>query len=120
MGNILLEHAKKVATVNSDDPQVLTLLQRGKHYFQSAIRYDSHNFLIFRDYALFLEYMDDLDGAEEYFIRSLSINPNQMECLRYAERQKKSASSHTNSLFQALRCFLAHLSQRARAGRHVL
>lgn len=82
MGNILLEHAKKLAMVNAADPQVGILLQRGKQYFLSAIRYDDHNFLIFRDYAIFLEYMDDLDGAEDYFIQSLTVNPNQMECLR--------------------------------------
>lgn len=82
MGNILLEHAKKLAMVNPDDSQVLQHLLRGKQYFQSAIRYDENNFLTLRDYAIFLEYMDELDEAEDFYIRSLTINPNQMECLR--------------------------------------
>ncbi len=82
MGNILFEHAKKLAMVNPQDPQVAPHLQRCKQYFQSAIRYDSNNFLIFRDYAIFLEHLEDLDGAEEYYLRSLTLNPNQMEGLR--------------------------------------
>ncbi len=82
MGNILFEHAKKLAMVNPQDPQVTPHLQRGKQYFQSAIRYDSNNFMIFRDYAIFLEHLEDLDGAEEYYLRSLTLNPNQMEGLR--------------------------------------
>lgn len=82
MGNILFEHAKKLAMVNPQDAQVAPHLQRGKQYFQSAIRYDANNFLIFRDYAIFLEHLEDLDGAEEYYLRSLTLNPNQMEGLR--------------------------------------
>jgi tetratricopeptide (TPR) repeat protein len=82
MGNILFEHAKKLSMVNPHDPQVTPHLQRGKQYFQSAIRYDSNNFMIFRDYAIFLEHLEDLDGAEEYYLRSLTLNPNQMEGLR--------------------------------------
>ena len=82
MGNILFEHSKKLAMVNPQDPQVMPHLQRGKQYYLSAIRYDANNYLIFRDYAIFLEHLEDLDGAEEYYLRSLTLNPNQMEGLR--------------------------------------
>lgn len=97
-----------------DDPQVMVHLQRGKQYFLTAIRYDDHNFLIFRDYAIFLEYMDDLEGAEDYYIRSLSINPNQMECLRFGFSVPSPYARANQILVQALWCISSDFSRRTR------